>query len=105
MNKRFTRRDAGEWIEVTGFVRRLLSDDNDGSRHQRFIIDIGNRRTLLVAHNIDLAKRVPVGMGDRVNVRGMYEWNDLGGLVHWTHHDPLEQEEGGWIRYRTKTYA
>jgi len=25
----------GSWIEVTGFVRRLLSDDNEGSRHVR----------------------------------------------------------------------
>ena len=59
----FSKRDTGTWIEVKGFIRRLLSDDDDGSRHQRFIIDIGNRITLLVAHNIDLAKRVPVGMG------------------------------------------
>jgi hypothetical protein len=105
LNKRFTRRDAGEWIEVTGFVRRLLSDDNDGSRHQRFIIDIGGGWTLLIAHNIELARRVPLGMGDRVNVRGMYEWNDLGGLVHWTHDDPQGIEDGGWVRYRRKTYA
>ena len=82
-----------------------MRDDNDDSRHQRFIIDVGNRQTLLIAHNIDIAKRVPIGMGDRVHVRGMYEWNDLGGLVHGTHHDPHGEEEGGWIRYRSKTYA
>lgn len=105
MNRAFTKRDDGEWLEVTGFVRRLLSDDADGSRHQRFIIDIGDRRTLLIAHNIDLATRVPLGMGDRVHVRGMYEWNDLGGLVHWTHHDPQGIEDGGWVRYRRKNYA
>ena len=46
-----------------------MSDDNDDSRHQRFIIDIGDRQTLLIAHNTDLAERVPVGMGDRVRVR------------------------------------
>jgi len=104
MSEAYKKTDDGSWIEVTGFVRRLLSDDNDGSRHQRFIIDIGNRRTLLIAHNIDLAKRVPLGLGDRVHVRGMYEWNDLGGLVHWTHHDPHSGEDGGYVRYRTKKY-
>ena len=71
LNEAYKKSDDGSWIEVTGFVRRLLSDDNDGLRHQRFILDIGNRRTLLIAHNIDLAKRVPIGMGDRVHVRGM----------------------------------
>ncbi len=104
MPRRFDKRDTGNWIEVTGFVRRLLSDDNDGSRHQRFIIDIGDRNTLLIAHNIDLVKRVPLGIGDRVHVRGMYEWNDLGGLVHWTHDDPHGVEDGGYVRYRTRYY-
>lgn len=104
MNKAFSKRDTGTWIEVTGFVRRLLSDDDDGSRHQRFILDIGSGRTLLVAHNIDLVDRIPLGMGDRVEIRGMYEWNDLGGLVHWTHDDPLGIEKGGYIRYRARVY-
>ena len=81
-----------------------MRDDDDAERHQRFIIDIGDRQTLLVAHNLELAARVPVGLGERVVVRGLYEWNDLGGLVHWTHEDPLGIDEGGWIRYRRKTY-
>jgi hypothetical protein len=104
VSKRFHKRDTGTWIEIRGVVTRLLSNDNDGSRHQRFIIDIGNRETLLIAHNIDLAERAPVGLGDRVQVRGMYEWNDLGGLVHWTHDDPLGIEEGGYVRYRRQVY-
>ncbi len=104
LGQRFNKRDTGSWIDIRGVVTRLLSNDNDGSRHQRFIIDIGNRQTLLIAHNIDLAERVPVGIGDRVQVRGMYEWNDLGGLVHWTHHDPQGIEDGGYVRYRRKDY-
>ncbi len=104
LSQRFDKRDTGTWIDIKGVVTRLLSNDNDGSRHQRFIIDIGNRQTLLIAHNIDLAKRVPVGIGDRVQVRGMYEWNDLGGLVHWTHHDPQGIEDGGYVRYRRNDY-
>lgn len=104
MNRAFQKRDTGQWVEVTGRIKRLLSDDNEGSRHQRFILSVGDRSTLLVAHNIDLAKRVPVGMGDRVYVRGMYEWNDLGGLVHWTHDDPHGIEVGGYVRYRSRVY-
>jgi len=40
-----------------------------------------------------------------VQVRGMYEWNDLGGLVHWTHHDPQGIEDGGWVHYRRRKYG
>lgn len=100
----FAKRDSGSWIELSGIVCRLLSDDNDGSRHQRFILNIAGGRTILVAHNIDLAERVPVGLSDRVALRGMYEWNELGGLVHWTHIDPMGIEEGGYIQHRSLTY-
>lgn len=105
MTRTYARNDSGDWIEAAGLVRKLLSDGADGSRHQRFILDTRNNQTLLVAHNLDLATRVPVGMGDRVRIRGMYEWNEQGGLVHWTHADPQGVEEGGYIKYRTKLYT
>ena len=105
MDLTLTKADTGRWIEGTGFVTRLLSDDNDGSRHQRLVLQIPGGHTLLIAHNIDLASRVPVGIGDRIHFRGIYEWNDLGGLVHWTHHDPMGAEDGGYVRYRTRVYC
>jgi len=98
------KNDSGIWIEGFGIVRRLLSDDDDGPQHQRFVLDLRNGQTVLVAHNIDLATRVPLGLGDRLHYRGMYEWNELGGLIHWTHHDPLGDIEGGYLRYRRKIY-
>ena len=104
MNRILDKFDTGTWIEGTGLVRRLITDDNDGARHQRFILDLRNGQSLLMAHNVDLAGRVPVGVGDRIRFRGMYEWSELGGLVHWTHHDPLGIEDGGYIRYRGKLY-
>lgn len=102
--KQYGKRDDGDWIEGYGIVRRLISDDNEGFHHQRFVIDMRNGQTILIAHNIDLAKRVPVGMGDRIEFRGMYEWNNLGGLVHWTHCDPQGVEVGGYVKFRSKVY-
>ena len=96
--------DTGTWIEGTGVVRRLLPDDNDGARHQRVVLDLRNGQTVLLAHNLDLAERIPLGLGDRVRFRGVYEWNELGGLLHWTHHDPLGIQEGGFVLYRRKRY-
>lgn len=102
--RKYDRQDSASWIEASGVVSRLLADDYDGARHQRFVLDIRNGQTLLIAHNIDLAKRVPLGMGDRVRFRGLYEWNELGGVVHWTHHDPHGAEDGGYIKFRDETY-
>jgi hypothetical protein len=105
MSRPHGKSDTSHWIEDTGVVRRLLSDDNDGSRHQRFVVRLKTAQTLLIAHNIDIAGRIPLGIGDRVRFRGLYEWNDLGGLVHWTHHDPHGLEDGGWVRFRSREYA
>ena len=54
----FESRRSNLQVEGGGEVIRILSDDVDGDRHQRFILRLGSGQTLLVAHNIDLAPRV-----------------------------------------------
>ena len=49
---------SGSQFESEGTVVRMLADDNVGSRHQRFIICLASGRTILIAHNIDLAPRI-----------------------------------------------
>ena len=96
---------SGEQIRGSGTVARVLSDDNDGSRHQRFILEVAGGRTLLVAHNIDLAPRVAgLKTGDTVEFYGEYEWNDKGGVIHWTHDDPNGRHVGGWLKHGGRTY-
>jgi hypothetical protein len=101
----FRERHSGAVVEGSGVVARLLPDDLEGSRHQRFILELASGRTLLVSHNIDLAPRVAgLTAGDTVAFRGQYEWNDRGGVVHWTHHDPDGGRPGGWLEHRGRTY-
>jgi hypothetical protein len=70
---------SGRQIEASGIVVRVLSDDNYGSRHQRFILKLTNDHTLLIAHDIDLAPRVSnLKFGDTVHFSGQYEDNDRG---------------------------
>ncbi len=92
-------------MQVSGQVVRLLSDDREGSRHQRFILETAAGRSLLVAHNIDLAPRVKgIEVGDSIAVYGEYEWNDRGGVIHWTHRDPRGKHAHGWVRHRGQQY-
>jgi hypothetical protein len=95
----------GGWAQGSGTVVRILPDDNDGSRHQRFVLRLANGRTLLIAHNIDLAPRIDgIREGDTVEFHGEFRSNDRGGVIHWTHHDPQRRHPGGWLRHRGKTY-
>lgn len=96
---------SGQQVRGSGVVIRLLADDNDGSRHQRFIVRLASGRTLLIAHNIDLAPRVAsLQMGDTIAFHGQYEWNDKGGVIHWTHGDPQGQHVPGWIEHEGRRY-
>ena len=98
-------RESGVQVGGAGHVARVLADDDRGSRHQRFILEIDPGRTLLVAHNIDLAPRIArLQAGDRVEFFGEYEWNDRGGVIHWTHHDPAGRHVDGWLRHDGRTY-
>lgn len=87
-----------------GEVIKLLADDNKGARHQKFLVKINNQQTLLFAHNIDLAPRVPLQVGDKITFHGEYVYNPKGGIIHWTHHDPKGTHITGWIMLNDQKY-
>lgn len=101
----FTQRIDNLQVAGQGTVVKLLPDDASGSRHQRFILRLASGRTLLVAHNIDLAPRIEtLQAGDTVAFYGEYEWNPKGGVIHWTHHDPQGRHASGWIKHGGQIY-
>ncbi|WP_417618269.1 DUF3465 domain-containing protein [Oceanisphaera sp.] len=101
----YQNRQSDVQVEGSGRVARLLADDNKGSRHQRFLLALPSGQTLLIAHNIDLAPRIDgLKVGDTVAFYGEYEWNDKGGVVHWTHHDPRGRHPGGWLKHNGRVY-
>lgn len=105
IGRAFANRSSGVQVEGEGTVIRLLQDDTNGSRHQRFIVELASGQTLLVSHNIDLAPRISgLAEGDTVRFNGEYEWNAKGGVIHWTHHDPRGKHVAGFVMHNGKTY-
>ncbi|HKR22041.1 MAG TPA: DUF3465 domain-containing protein [Pyrinomonadaceae bacterium] len=105
IGRAFANRSSDIQVEGEGTVTRILADDLDGSRHQRFIVQLASGLTVLITHNIDVAPRIDaLEVGDSVRFSGEYVWNEKGGLIHWTHHDPRGRHVSGWVVHKEKTY-
>lgn len=92
-------------VEVTtsAQVWRLLPIDENGWRHQKFLVRLNNGTTVLVANDLTMGQMVPVNPGDIVEIKGEYIWTRRGGVLHWTHHTD-DAHQGGWIRLGEKIY-
>lgn len=74
-------------LTAKGRVIKILPDDHEDAHHQRFVIEGDSESTILIAHNLELAYRANIKIGDKVEVKGTYVWNKYGGILHNTHHD------------------
>lgn len=91
-------------VTFTAPVKKLLPDDRQGSKHQKFLLALDNGSTILVAHNIDLAPYLPIQPGTIINISGEYIWNRKGGLVHFTHRATRRGHMGGWVEVGGQRY-
>ena len=87
ISKAFQNRQSNVEVQAIGKVKAILPDDNEGSRHQKFILSLDNGLTVLVAHNIDLAPRI-----DGLQKGDMVEF--LGGDVQLVHACPVKDSTG-----------
>ncbi len=105
LQEAYNGKESDLQIRGQGVVVKVLPDDNKGLRHQKFILRISPEQTVLVAHNIDIAKRIDgLKVGDSVEFYGEYEWTPQGGVIHWTHFDPDGRHIHGWLRHKGMTY-
>lgn len=101
----YDRKQSNVQVQESGRVKAILREDNDGTRHQKFILVLKNGLSILVAHNIDLAPKIEdLHKGDIVEFNGEYEYNEKGGVLHWTHHDPQNRHENGWLKHNGRIY-
>jgi len=102
-------RDGRSHVEVVadGRVVRVLGvAPGRVSPHEGFLmrLDSGCDTVVRVEANTDFTGTFALTTGDRVVVKGEYEYYPRGGVIHWTHLDPRGRHESGYIQAGGRTY-
>ena len=95
-------------VEFSGVVQgspRYFMGTHTHCEHEEFQVSTASG-PVDVIDNVDLAPRVALSAGDRIDVKGELV-RDPGKepIVHWTHHDPQGVHGDGFIRFRGRVYA
>jgi hypothetical protein len=95
-----------EVVADGSIVRLLGTQAGRVSPHEGFLLRLssGCDLVLRVEANTDFTGPIPLTRGERVAVKGEYEYYPRGGVVHWTHRDPRGRHEGGYISAGGKLY-
>jgi hypothetical protein len=88
-------------------VVKLLRNDNKGAKHQRWQIMINKEIILTVIYNLDLAEKVPLSVGDEIDLAGelIFGSKKHDPILHWTHADPQRKRMDGYVLLRDKKYG
>jgi Protein of unknown function (DUF3465) len=97
----FRGQSSGVWLTMAAPISRVLVDSHGASTHQRFILRCPSGQTVLIDNNVDVGRRAPVAIRERVVAHGQYIWNGLGGLIHDTHHSTGGSQDGWLLVGRT----
>ncbi len=103
----FNARRSHVEVVAAGTIYRILGtrEGRSGS-HEGFLIrlDSGCKASIKVETNVSLTGPVPLAGGEAVEVKGEYEYNPLGGVIHWTHHALGGHHEGGYVKAANVLY-
>jgi hypothetical protein len=103
----FSAQRSGVEVVAQGRVTRVLGvQAGRSSPHEGFLLrlDSGCALVVRVEVNTDFTGTIPLSVGQRVLVKGDYEYYSRGGVIHWTHRDPRGRHENGYVGVNGTTY-
>ncbi|MGR4065109.1 MAG: DUF3465 domain-containing protein [Vulcanimicrobiaceae bacterium] len=103
----FDTQSSAVEVVAEGDVTRVLGvRAGRTSPHQGFLVRLDSTCAVVVRveANTDFTGTMPIRPGARVAVKGEYEFDSRGGVIHWTHRDPRGRHEGGYVRVGGQYY-
>ena len=98
---------SGAEVIAQGTVIGELGTSNGPSgEHEGFLLKLNRQCDLMVRieTNVDITGPVPLHTGEMVTVKGQFEDDPTGGVIHWTHHDPSGRHVAGYVFASGKYY-
>lgn len=96
-----------ETIAQGNVLAILGTSSGPSGEHEGFLLKLTGDCDLLVRVEVNtgITGPIPLHRGEKVIVKGQYETDVTGGVIHWTHHDPAGRHVGGYIVAGGKTYG
>jgi hypothetical protein len=94
-------------VLARGTVVALLGTSQGRSgTHEGFLYKLDGSCDLLlrVETNTSITGPLPLRVGAPVVVKGVYDTDVTGGVIHWTHHDPGGRHVAGYVEIGNKLY-
>jgi hypothetical protein len=98
---------SGTEVIGEGTVVQVLGTSNGPSgEHEGFLLKLNQQCDLLlrIETNIGITGPVPLRAGETATVKGQFEDDPSGGVIHWTHHDPSGRHIAGYVIAGGKIY-
>ncbi|HEY9085649.1 MAG TPA: DUF3465 domain-containing protein [Candidatus Tyrphobacter sp.] len=94
-------------VVADGSITRLLGTYAGRSdAHEGFLLHLrsGCDLTVRVESNVTLTGPIPLHAGERAVVKGEYEYDVFGGVIHWTHRETHGRHPGGYVEAGGRYY-
>lgn len=94
-------------VDAAGTVARILGvQSGRSSAHEGFLLRVACAAPVVirVEANTSFTGTFALRTGQAVRVRGEYETDPRGGVIHWTHRDPRGRHPDGFIEVNGTRY-
>ena len=91
---------SGAEVIADGTVAQLLGTSSGASgEHEGFVLRLGSacRATLRVETNVSFTGPIPLRTGESVVVKGEYDRDPDGDVIHFTHRELRGHHPGGYV--------
>jgi hypothetical protein len=105
----FTRawqqRLSGVQLSMEGKISRVFSAGETDAGQQKFVLQLAQGQSVTVIHDATLGAAIEgLAVGETIEVSGEYHWTADGGIMRWTHRNPEDNRQAGWVNYKGRLY-